>query len=535
MVIIIVMSDFIELHSCCIEKSTMSFPMGALCIKTAINSDGELPKSNLYSHTLGDDSIQEAINCVSRNPKAVGISVYIWNLSWFESFAKKVKELSPDTMIFAGGPGCTFYEEKFPSFLSFAVKGEGEESTIDALKSCFSGKETEKIIYSKTPDLNKLESVFLSGNADSALEGTDSVLWELTRGCPFKCAFCFESRGNRTVRDYPLKRITEELDYLIDKEIRNVFVLDPTFNLNRERAKEILKLLIDRAPAHMHFTFEIRAELLDSEMAELFGTLNCSLQIGLQSSNPEILKTINRDFNSEDFSKHVKLLTATGAAYGFDIIIGLPGDSLKTFRETVNYAVSLMPSNIDCFTLSLLPATELALKEKEYGYKTASDIEKTIVSSPTFPSEDIAEALKIKKAMNLFYTKGQACMWIHCVLETLNISACNLFLLFDKWMEQTGRTEDEDIWILQDEFVSSLFEKTQNTKLLSALKSFMELHQGICYVTDTGESAVLDLKYSPDDLALLDTMSLSEFVKTHKLYRCSPVIELDDDGSICFR
>ena len=100
-------------------------------------------------------------------------------------------------------------------------------------------------------------------------------------------------------------------------------------------------------------------------------------------------------------------------------------------------------------------------------------------------------------------------------------------------MDQTGRSEEEDIWVLQDDFIQSLFEKTQNAKLLPAMKSFMELHQGICYVTDTGEPVRLDLAYRPDDLAQLDTMGLAEFVKSAKARKSSPTIVLED-GEIRF-
>ena len=85
-----------------------------------------------------------------------------------------------------------------------------------------------------------------------------------------------------------------------------------------------------------------------------------------------------------------------------------------------------------------------------------------------------------------------------------------------------------------NDFISSLFEKTQNIKLLPAMKSFMELHQGLCYVTDTGEEVVLNLAYKPDDLALLDRMSLKEFVKTHKPFYCNPTVSLDDDSMVVF-
>ena len=533
----------IEIHCCAKEKSTMSFPAGALCIKTAINQMSDLPKARLYEHFSYDSPEAAATSSLSRHPWAIGISLYIWNIDWFEKFATCIRQNSPQTILFAGGPQTIDFTNGLPAWLDFAILGEGEISTVSALKSIHEGKKVQNIqmeglitgnyvspVSSRLPDLSTLPSPFLTGEADCIIKDYDSVLWELTRGCPFACAFCFESRGKRTVRDYPLDRIEKELKYLIKHEIVNVFVLDPTFNLNPDRAKTIMKLLISKAPSYMHFTFEIRAELVDEELAQMFAQLNCSLQIGLQSSDEEVLKQINRRFDKELFEQKVKLLSSKGVAFGLDIIIGLPKDNLKRFRNTVNFAVSLMPSNIDCFLLSLLPGTELTLRADELGLVTHDDNERTIRSTPMFSEKDIEIAISIRKGMDLFYTKGQSCMWIHCILEALNITACNLFSLFVKWMDQTGRTEDEDIWILQDEFVQSLFEKTKNSKLLPAMKSFMELHQGLCYVTDTCESATLELSYRPEDLAKLDNMSLSEFVRTHKAHHCTPTLVWEDEG-----
>ena len=535
--------NHIEIHCCAIEKSIMSFPMGALCIKTAINHTEGLPKADLFEHFISEDPVSEARKAVSRHPFAIGFSMYIWNSRWIQDFASEIRKKAPDILLFAGGPHTIDFVKGLPSWLDFAVLGEGEISTTSALKSIIDGKKPENLqidglvsarfispISSKLPDLSKLESPFLSGEADDVISGYDSVLWELTRGCPFTCAFCFESRGKRTVRDYPLERVSRELDYLIKHEIQNVFVLDPTFNLNIERAKTIMRLLLSKAPSYMHFTFEVRAELLDDELAQMFADLNCSLQIGLQSMDEEVSRLIGRRLDRKLFDEKVRLLSSKGVAFGLDIIIGLPGDNLNKFRNTVNHAVSLMPSNIDCFVLSLLPGTDLALRADELGLVPGDDVERTVIRTATMDEHDIRVALSLRRGMDLFYTKGQSCMWIHCILEALNITACNLFSLFVKWMRQTNRCEDEDIWILQDDFVQSLFEKTGNGKLIPAMKSFMELHQGICYVTDTGEPVTLDLSYRPEELSQLDSVSLSEFVKSHKPHHCAPTIVMEEDG-----
>lgn len=534
----------IEIHCCAIEKSSMSFPMGALCIKTAINESGRLPEAMLFEHFIFEDPEEVASSAAERKPWAVGLSVYIWNSKWMTTFARCLKEKSPETLVFAGGPQMIDYLSSLPSWLDFAVLGEGEVTTVEALSRVHEGTPVDELrldglitrawispVNSPLPDLSKLSSPFLSGEAECIINEYDSVLWELTRGCPFACAFCFESRGNRSVRDYPFERIEKELEYLVAHGIRNVFVLDPTFNLNAERAKEILRLLVERSEG-IHFTFEIRVELVDEEMADLFAELNCSLQIGLQSSDPAVVKAIGRKFDKELFASKAQLLASRGVPFGLDVIIGLPEDNITKFMSTIDFAVSMQPSNIDCFTLSLLPGTDLTRRAKELGLEDSGNEERTVFRTKTFNEGDFSLALSIKNGMDMFFTKGQSCMWIHAALEALGIRAHELFRLFDNWIKENGRSDEEDIWILQDEFIEEVFVRNGKEELLDAMKSFMELHQGISFVTDTCESAVVNLAYSLDDLSALDEMPLSEFVEKYPVKMESVTIAMGDDGLI---
>ena len=534
----------IEIHCCAIEKSTMSFPMGALCIKTAINGRTGLPKAVLVEHTISEDPCRAASRTAERCPWAVGLSTYIWNSQWFRTFAARLKELSPDTIVFAGGPQAIDYTKALPGYLDFAVIGEGEVSTVTVLGALVQGEPLDSLktdglvtktflspVNSTLPDLSTLESPFLTGETDAIIGGYDSVLWEMTRGCPFACAFCFESRGRRLVRDYPFDRIEKELGYLVSHGVRNVFVLDPTFNLNPERAKRILRMLVERAPGDMHFTFEIRAELLDEELADLFAELNCSLQIGLQSSDPQVLSMIGRRFDEKPFAKNVRLLADRGVPFGLDVIIGLPTDDINRFSRTIDFAVALKPSNIDCFLLSLLPGTELAQRAQELGLQSHSNVERTILRTPTFDEDDIAQALRIKAGMDLFFTKGQSGMWIHSVLDELGMSSSRLFLLFMDWLDSNGiDADEEDIWVLQDGFIEDLFISNGRKMLLPAIKSYMELHQGICFVTDTGETAEIDLSYDLNDLSMLDRMGLSDFSKSYRKKPCHLCVVMEEDG-----
>ena len=205
-------------------------------------------------------------------------------------------------------------------------------------------------------DLNTLPSPYLTGTIDPCRYS--GLLWELSRGCPFKCGFCFESRGVAGVRQISLERIRKELELFEEKKVNQVFVLDPTFNCDIKRAKKILRMILKTAPL-IHFTFEIRAEFIDREIAELFAGIHCSLQVGLQSAHPEVLANVNRTIDTVKFAEKISLLNSAGAIFGLDLIYGLPGDTPDGFKESLNYALRLQPNHLDIFPLAVIPGTAL--------------------------------------------------------------------------------------------------------------------------------------------------------------------------------
>lgn len=544
----------INLIACAIEDSTLAFPMGALCIKAAVMTDPILSTQcdcELYTYILDDDPARTAMDCVQRKPDIVGCSIYLWNRPWFDAFVQTLHEQSPTTVIFAGGTevtanGAAMWNDSY----TFMVLGEGEETVVRSLRQLLQRdslqgpgiitKEIRHAVPAHPENLAALSSPFLCGAADLSGHPWQGVLWEMTRGCPFHCAFCFESKGERTVRSYPIDRIQQELDYLVQHDVKNVFVLDPTFNMDKNRTVQILTLLANNAPQDMHFTFELRAELLDEELADLFASIYCSLQIGLQSAHKEILGRINRRFAPEVFATKIGLLNERGIAFGLDLIIGLPGDTFALFAKSIDYAISLMPSNIDIFQLALLPGTRIAEQAETLGIQHQPTSPYLVTSTPTFPADDMEKALRLKQACDLFYTKGQACMWIHTACDGLDITPSNLLTVFGSWLDfqrKSGCNPDEaDIYMLQEEFLRVVYRKTGKQDLYPALRSYMELHQGICFLHDTCESPIVHLDYNPDDLAALDTMSLEKFVSKKKRLRggVDLTIYQDDAGELFF-
>jgi hypothetical protein len=414
-----------------LEKTPWKIPFAAGRLKAAIEAYGFLDvETRLVSAACNTPHNEIVSEIENHKPDIVGFSLYLWNRKIAEDISRDLKLKHPGVIIIAGGPDAEANYRRLIDDAAFdlVVPGEGEELLPGIIEKLKRGDTLSAIRESMMPapveDLGLLPSPYLTGQFD--LVEHRAVLWELSRGCPFRCTFCYESRGRPGVRFFPLETIREELLLFGKSGTDQVFVLDPTFNFDKKRAKEILKLIALHTP-DIHFSIEIRAEMLDDEMAELFSRITCSLQIGIQSVIPSVLRNVNRTLNKRIFAEKVALLNDRSVVYGFDLIYGLPGDSFDGFMKSFNYALSLAPNHLDIFPLTILPGTRLHEEAADFHMDFEKDNPYTIFSSPTFPAEDLKKAGDFTDAFNLFYNKGKAVSWLNILLEFLDIPPSEFF------------------------------------------------------------------------------------------------------------
>ena len=439
-------------------------------------------------------------DCVSRiaalKPTAVGFSIYLWNRKTCWDIAARLRTLLPSAVIFCGGPEVTAAPENILASgpFDFIVVGEGEQTLADVCRIWTSGADFAEIpgiasmqvgrlkFVPRSPlrELDTIPSPWLTGVLDAA--SYPGILWQLSRGCGFSCDFCFDSRDRYGVRRFSLERVEAELRHFVDKGVSQVFVLDSTFNQDVSRAKEILRL-IGRVASHIHFHFEVRSEFLDAEMAGLFAATTCSLQIGLQSADPVVLKGVGRAFEPGSFTQKISLLNESGATFGFDLIYGLPGDTLDGFRASLDYALGLYPNHLDIFPLALLPGTALAARSARLGLEHLPQPPYTLLASPTFPAADLLQAARLGRACDIFYTRGRAVAWFNGMLDALHL-APSLFLgRFAGWLEKQGRgtvpeeeMDDGMVWELQRGFLEHSFGGHDVKRFLPAVLDLATYH-----------------------------------------------------------
>ncbi|ABK98371.1 B12-binding domain-containing radical SAM protein [Pelobacter propionicus] len=443
---------------------------------------------------------QDVAGCVaellSLKPDVVGFSLYVWNRAQCLTLAEELRRLLPGTLLFAGGPEASADPRALldGGGLDFLVAGEGEVTFVDVCLALAEGKGVGGIPgvvvaggEGKLPsprgvlsDLDAIPSPWLSGVLDASRYC--GVLWQLSRGCAFSCDFCYDARGESGVRRFSLERVEAELRYFAAAEVSQVFVLDSTFNQDVGRAKAILRLIRKIAP-RTHFHFEVRCEFLDGEMARLFAGITCSLQIGLQSADPRVLRQVGRSFRRDAFAAKVALLNRSGAVFGFDLMYGLPGDSLEGFRESVDYALSLYPNHLDIFPLAILPGTALAARADADGLCHLAEPPYTLLSSPTLSAADLGQARRLALACDVFYTRGKAVAWFNSVMAALGVRPSLFLGRFGEWLAREkgpGITEealdDGDIWKLQRDWLTAAFDTKKLKRLLALVLDLVDYH-----------------------------------------------------------
>lgn len=480
-------------------RSPQAVPLAAACLKAslAVRPQTVRPVTVSCSDFFCGDSLDEMSRALrATEPDLVGFSVYAWNRDECLALVEKLRQEVPALTIFGGGPEATADPNGLldGSAFDFLVVGEGEitlREVIDRLDAGVSlaglpgiarktASGVEVIRREPIADLGNLPSPYLSGSLDSYIPF--GALWQLSRGCTFGCDFCFDGMGDRSVRRYPPDRLEAELDYLVRRGVGQVVVLDSTFNLDGARAKALLRLMRKKAP-QAHFHFEARAELLDAEQARLFGGMKCSLQIGLQTADPGVSRAVRRPLNRREFATKIGLLNQEGVVFGFDLIFGLPGDSLTSFRETLNFALSLYPNSLAIFPLAVLPGTVLASRATELRLRYLSRPPYTLLESPSFSSGDLQAAQRLADACDIFYSRGKSVAWFNGIVAALRMSPAGFLEEFSTWLrEKTGRDssekdyQDEEIYLLQREFLSSLSAQRKARRLLPAALDIVAYH-----------------------------------------------------------
>lgn len=344
-------------------------------------------------------------------PDVIGFACYVWNAGIILDLARLVKQVLPDVKIVLGGPEVGPVAEDIARAnpdIDVVVRGEGE-ATFSELLSAYINENSDLtgikgIVYRKdgeiesTPDrpliedLDTIPSPYLTG----AIHPKDQVAYlETYRGCPYRCAYCFEGKEYRKLRYFSPERTQKELElFMKTPGMMSFSFVDPVFNLNKAKVKELTGLVksVNERGVTLH-TIEIASELIDKETVQSFKKAKVvSVETGPQSANEDTLENVKRSFNRDKFAEGVRLCVEGKLKVLCDLMIGLPGDDFFKFIRSIDYVLSLKPGVIIFSTLNVLPGTYLYQNAQKFGIVFDKEPPHLVLSIDSFPYREIRTA-----------------------------------------------------------------------------------------------------------------------------------------------
>lgn len=346
----------------------------------------------------------------------VGFTTYTWNDLHIRHAAETLSSIHPNAMVLLGGPQAGHAPSAYVGQVrgvDAVVTGPGEEPFRRILHAMLEGRGFEDIpgvtylsngrlrfVPGKLEDdLTRIPSPFQTGFVDLSGEGPHAVYVETFRGCVHRCGFCLWGVGRKGIDAFPLDQVLADVRLIYSTpNVANVYFVDAYLFYVPARAQAIIEE-IERAP-YQHPTFfefdprHVRREHIE-QVKEVCGH---DYRLGIQSFDLNVLSEAGRrQRDIDDIRGKIELIREVDrkALVSFALIYGLPGDSLKGFRETLSEAIRLDADSLKINVLSVLRGTPYWDERLKYGLDFESDPPHRLLASNDFSAEDLLECARL--------------------------------------------------------------------------------------------------------------------------------------------
>lgn len=374
-------------------------------------------ESKIKEFTINDREGRILEEIIKEKPDIVAFSTYIWNVELISRVANLIKRVDSNIEILYGGPEVSFDSRSFlkNNVGEYVIEGEGEKTYRDFILYKLGKIKLEDvrglhykvndIVYSneKRPLMSMDEIVFpYEENEDLT---NKIVYYEASRGCPFNCKYCLSSTSHG-VRFLDIDRVLKDLMYFINKEVRLVKFVDRTFNCNSKFAMAIWDFLINQ-DTNTQFHFEISADILKPQEIELLSKApkgRFRFEVGVQTTNDEVLRNINRFVNFSDIKEKVLEIEALrNIDQHLDLIAGLPGEDYESFKKSFNDMYEIKPEEIQLGFLKLLKGSSMREDADKYGMEYSPYPPYEILKTDKISYEELLKLKKVEEMVDKYY------------------------------------------------------------------------------------------------------------------------------------
>jgi len=324
-----------------------------------------------------------------KKPDIVGVQAMTFTLVDALLIAKIVKRIDNEIKVVLGGPHAYIYPNETinQEEIDYLVLGEGEISFTNLLENIDNIQRLKS-----TPGLVfKDGGRIINTGVDSPIMDLDSIPFPArhltkykkyysliakrspittmmsSRGCPYNCSFCGRPHLGKKFRARSAKNVVDELEECTRMGIQEFFFYDDTFAVNRQRAIDICKEILERG-LDIGWDIRTRVDSVDMELLSKLKRAGCErIHYGVESGNSEMLKMIRKGITIEQAKEAFKLTKEAGIQTLAYFMFGLPGETKKQMFDTIEFAKTLNPDYVHFSVLTPFPATPIYEKGLEDG------------------------------------------------------------------------------------------------------------------------------------------------------------------------
>ena len=325
-------------------------------------------------------------------PGVLGATSVTLNFPQAAAIVSEAKRHRPSLLTLMGGPHVSFTAEQslaaYPG-IDLIVRGEGERTIAELMAG---GMEPASfgnvpgvafrsngrtVITDPQPFIEDLDALPLPARHLLSLSRYQALGYSISlitsRGCPYSCIFCQGRRMvGKKVRLRSADRVVDEIEEILSYGIDRINVADDLFVSQSGRVKEVCSEILRRGLRFQWSAFA-RVNTVDRQTLRLMKEAGCdSVSFGVETGNAEMLKVIRKGITREQVREAVDLCKETGIIAHTSFIVGLPGETPETLKETGEFAAGL-GSLYGYHFLTPFPGTTVREEVEKYDLEILTD------------------------------------------------------------------------------------------------------------------------------------------------------------------
>src|SRR3989344_2569109 len=335
-------------------------------------------------------SLEELKERIDREkPDLIGITATILSYDAALETGKKLKNYK----IVIGGPHFTSVPEKVmqEECFDFGVIGEGEETILELCNALKYDKDFSKInglVYRENGEIKINKRRELIKNLDELPFPALHLYPDLkkytpmpggykqlpfahmitSRGCPYRCVYCDRSVFGNRFRSQSPERVIKEIEFLVEKYgVKEIKFYDDTFTMDMERVSKICDLIIEKG-IKITWSCSTRVDRVNKELLMKMKKAGCwQIDYGLESGDQRMLNIMKKGITLEQSRNAAKWTKEPGIRLRAFIILGMPGETNESIRNTIDFVKELGVDVVAFYALMIYPGNELYDMVKKEG------------------------------------------------------------------------------------------------------------------------------------------------------------------------